>query len=86
MGNTTWRPAPTSCATLGDDLSVGEKFQSSLAIAGSLRNSLRASVLRISIRGVELLDEIPRASVGLSTKLRILVIPSKAVSTTGLSS
>ena len=51
MGKTMGRPAPTSRATLGDDLCVGEKFQSNLAIAGSLRNSLRASVVLLHLRG-----------------------------------
>ena len=38
------RPAPTRRSTRGDDLSIGEKFQSSSEIAGSFRNSSGASV------------------------------------------
>ena len=40
-----WRTEPTNVEKFGDDLWVAEKFQSNLEIAGSLRNSFRASVL-----------------------------------------
>ena len=40
-----WRTEPTNVEKFGDDLWVEVKFQSSLEIAGSLRNSFRASVL-----------------------------------------
>ena len=44
MGNTAWRPEPTSVEKLGDELGVGVKCQSNTEIAGSPRNSFRASV------------------------------------------
>ena len=44
MGETNWRTEPTPVEKLADELWIGEKFQSSLEIAGSLRNSFRASV------------------------------------------
>ena len=40
-----WRTEPTSVAIDGDDLRVAEKFQSSQEIAGSPRNSFRASLV-----------------------------------------
>ena len=47
-----WRTEPTSRSTLGDELWIAEKFQSNSAIAGSPRNSFRASV-RCWLLGVE---------------------------------
>ena len=44
MGDTNWRTERTTVEKLGDELWLGEKFQSSLEIAGSPRNSFRASV------------------------------------------
>jgi len=44
LGKTKGRPEPTCRATHGDELWIGEKFQSNSVIAGSPRNSLRASV------------------------------------------
>ena len=39
-----WRPEPTHVEKCGDELGVGVKFQSNPEIAGSPRNSFRASV------------------------------------------
>ena len=44
MGDTKWRTEPTPVEKLADELWLAEKFQSNLAIAGSPRNSFRASV------------------------------------------
>ena len=46
MGETKWRTEPTPVEKLADELWLAEKFQSNLAIAGSPRNSFRASVER----------------------------------------
>jgi hypothetical protein len=40
-----WRPEPTHVEKCGDELGVAVKFQSNSEIAGSPRNSFRASVL-----------------------------------------
>ncbi len=39
-----WRPEPTHVEKCGDELGVAVKFQSNSEIAGSPRNSFRASV------------------------------------------
>ena len=39
-----WRTEPTPVAMVADDLWIAEKFQSNSEIAGSPRNSFRASV------------------------------------------
>ena len=44
MGETKWRTEPTPVEKVADELWLGEKFQSNLDIAGSPRNSFRASV------------------------------------------
>ena len=44
MGKTKWRTERTNDEKLGDELWVGVKGQTNLEIAGSLRNSFRASV------------------------------------------
>ena len=41
---TYWRSEPTHVEKCGDEVWVAEKFQSNLEIAGSLRNSFRASL------------------------------------------
>ena len=46
------RPEPTHVEKCGDEVWVAEKFQSNLEIAGSLRNSFRAS-LKIRVSEVE---------------------------------
>ena len=43
-GKTPWRAEPTPVAMVADDLWIAEKFQSNSEIAGSLRNSFRASL------------------------------------------
>ena len=43
-GKTPWRAEPTPVEMVGDDLWLAEKFQANSEIAGSLRNSFRASV------------------------------------------
>ena len=45
MGKTRWRTEPGSVAIDLDDLWLGVKFQSNPDIAGSPRNSFRASVV-----------------------------------------
>ena len=42
---TLWRPEHTPVEIVGDDLWIAEKFQSNQDIAGSPRNSFRASLL-----------------------------------------
>ena len=44
MGKTKWRPELTVVEKAGDEVWVGEKFQSNPEIAGSPRNSFRASL------------------------------------------
>ena len=44
LGDTKWRTEPTPVEKLADELWLAEKFQSNTAIAGSPRNSFRASV------------------------------------------
>ena len=51
-----WRTEHTSVEKGGDDLWVAEKFQTNLEIAGSLRNSFRASVDVKSLGGRALFD------------------------------
>ncbi len=46
MGKTRWRTEPGSVEKDLDDLWLGVKFQSNPEIAGSPRNSFRASVMR----------------------------------------
>ena len=45
MGKTKWRTEPTSVAIAGDEVWIAVKFQSNSEIAGSPRNSFRASVV-----------------------------------------
>ena len=44
-----WKPEPVSVEKGLDDLWIGVKFQSNTEIAGSPRNSFRASVERIIV-------------------------------------
>ena len=44
MGKTMWRAELTAVEKVGDELWIAEKFQSNSDIAGSPRNSFRASV------------------------------------------
>jgi hypothetical protein len=65
-----WRPEPISCATLPDELWLEEKFQSNSDIAGSPRNSFRASLV-MEPRG-RALNGIEGEILSIPTKLRIL--------------
>ena len=53
-GNASWRTELVTVENVWDDLWIGVKGQSNLAIAGSPRNSFRASVICL-VTGVELL-------------------------------
>ena len=53
MGKTRWRTEPGSVEKDLDDLWLGVKFQSNPEIAGSPRNSFRASVMETSYTKVE---------------------------------
>ena len=44
MSKIKWRTEPISVKKLRDELWIAEKFQSNSEIAGSLRNSFRASL------------------------------------------
>ena len=44
MRKSTWRAELTAVEKVGDELWIAEKFQSNPEIAGSLRNSFRASL------------------------------------------
>ena len=46
-GNSSWRTEPTTVEMLADEVWIAEKFQSNPEIAGSLRNSFRASLVFI---------------------------------------
>ena len=52
-----WRTEPTSVEKGADDLWIAEKFQSNLDIAGSPRNSFRAS-LEKKVYGGKALNEL----------------------------
>ena len=54
----------------GDEVWVAEKFQSNSDIAGSLRNSFRAS-LDVKITGGKALNELGAARLPNSIKLRM---------------
>ena len=45
MGESNWRTEPTPVEKLADEVWIAEKFQSNPDIAGSPRNSLRASLV-----------------------------------------
>ena len=57
-----WRTEPTSVEIYGDDLRIAEKFQSSSEIAGSPRNSFRAS-LYVKIVGGRALNRLGRVKL-----------------------
>ena len=56
-------------AKFSDDLGVAEKFQSNSEIAGSPRNSFRASLVRVT--GGRALDRHGGRKASVRTKLRI---------------
>ena len=58
-----WRTEPTYVEKCGDEVWVAEKFQTNLEIAGSLRNSFRASL------GIE--NDGGRALFGLGAPSRV---------------
>ena len=57
MSKIKWRTEPISVKKLRDDLWIAEKFQSNSEIAGSPRNSFRAS-LEIKTSGGRALKEL----------------------------
>ena len=57
MGKTMWRAEPTAVEKVGDELWIAEKFQSNSDLAGSPRNSFRAS-LEEEICGGKALNEL----------------------------
>ena len=57
-----WRTEHTPVEIVGDDLGIAEKFQSSWEIAGSPRNSFRAS-LYVKIVGGRALNRLGRVKV-----------------------
>ena len=70
MGDTNWRTEPTPVEMLADELWIAEKFQTNAAIAGSPRNSFRASVGN-EFPGGKALNELGGASLLNSIKLRM---------------
>ena len=66
-----WRPEPTYVEKCGDEVWVAEKFQSNPEIAGSPRNSFRAS-LDVKSRGGRALIGLGAAKgYRISVKLRM---------------
>ena len=65
-----WRAKPISVEKGSDEVWVGVKFQSNLEIAGSPRNSFRASVGN-EFSGGKALNELGGASLLNSIKLRM---------------
>ena len=57
MSKIKWRSEPISVKKLRDELWIAEKFQSNSEIAGSPRNSFRAS-LEVKIYGGRALNEV----------------------------
>ena len=57
MSKIKWRTEPISVKKLRDDLWIAEKFQSNSEIAGSPRNSFRAS-LEVKTYGGRALNEL----------------------------
>ncbi len=76
-GKTYWRTEPTFVETPADDLWIGEKFQSSWEIAGSPRNSFRASVYDSFYGGRALNDRGTHLALPSSIKLRTPYIERK---------
>ncbi len=78
MGKTRWRTEPGTVAIVLDDLWLGVKFQSNSDIAGSPRNSFRASVAIIFIEGRALNGCGPPLEVPISIKLRMSIKSSSS--------
>ena len=70
MGKTTWRAEHTFVEKTGDEVWVAEKFQSNSEIAGSPRNSFRASLAK-KITGGKALTELGAERLLNSIKLRM---------------
>ena len=73
LGDSWFSPIETPA----DDLWIGEKFQSSWEIAGSPRNSFRASVWLVISEGRALNDRGSHLAIPSSIKLRITLILSR---------
>src|SRR5690625_6867301 len=67
----SWRPEPTYVEKCGDEVWVRVKSQSNMEIAGSLRNSFRASLKRRSIGGRALIELGALKELPNSVKLRM---------------
>ena len=74
-----WRPEPTHVEKCGDELGVAVKFQSNSEIAGSPRNSFRASVLGKSHGGRALIGLGVLPGLPNSVKLRMPSTYTRAV-------
>ena len=51
MSKIKWRTEPVFVEKDSDDLWIAEKFQSNMEIAGSPRNSFRASLVKVAYGG-----------------------------------
>src|SRR5690625_7381483 len=67
----SWRPEPTYVEKCGDEVWVRVKSQSNMEIAGSLRNSFRASLKRRSVGGRALIELGALKELPNSVKLRM---------------
>ena len=76
MSNHTWRSEPTNVEKLGDELWIGAKDQSNSEIAGSPRNSSRASLVELSDGGRALigLGALPGRQTQINSECRLLVL------------
>ena len=81
MSNNAWRSEPTNVEKLGDELWIGVKGQSNSEIAGSPRNSSRASVAKLSCGGRALfgLGALPGCQTQANSECRNLYCGSQAV-------
>ena len=73
MGKTNWRPEPQSVEKGPDDVWLGVKFQPNTDIAGSPRNSFRASLVKEITGGRALNAQWPHLEVLSVIKLRMPV-------------
>ena len=69
MSKITWRSEHTSVENGGDEVWIAEKFQSNSEIAGSPRNSFRASLMK-------------KSNGGRALNVRGGITPTKAYQTT----
>ena len=70
MSKIMWRTEPTAVEKVADDLWLAEKFQSNSDIAGSLRNSFRASLV-VKIIGGKALNGLGAERLLNPIKLRM---------------